>query len=215
MNLTESLAKHAAQSAARIPQELQQVMREGIQDIKDSQLAEKALKKGDRLPNIALPNALGNLVSVNKLLESSNLVLTFYRGGWCPYCNLALKALQEILPEIKALDATLVAITPENPDNALTTIEKNELAFEVLTDADNKVASSLNLTYKLSDELIKIYKSFSIDLASSNGTASNELPIAATFIVNKEGMVVYNYFKEDYKLRAATEDILEVLKSLK
>ncbi|CAM3877405.1 MULTISPECIES: peroxiredoxin-like family protein [Flavobacterium] len=211
MNLTEELKKHADQSAAKIPLEIQNVMKKAIKDLEESGLVANALKKGDTIPEITAPNATGKTISVQEKLKTGKVILTFYRGGWCPYCNLELKALQEILPQIEEKGATLIAITPEKPDNSLSTTEKNALTFEVVTDKDNKIASAFNLTYKLPKELVDIYLTFGINLEKSNENISNELPIAATYIIDTDGAIVYDFIKEDYKLRADTAEILAAL----
>lgn len=211
MNLTEELKKHADQSAAKIPLEIQNVMKKAIKDLEESGLVANALKKGDTIPEITAPNATGKTISVQEKLKTGKVILAFYRGGWCPYCNLELKALQEILPQIEEKGATLIAITPETPDNSLSTTEKNALTFEVVTDKDNKIASAFNLTYKLPKELVEIYLTFGINLEKSNESISNELPIAATYIIDTDGIIVYDFIKEDYKLRADTAEILAAL----
>ena len=151
------------------------------------------------------------MINLNDILKENKIVLTFYRGGWCPYCNLELKALQNVLPEIEAKGAKLVAITPETPDHSLTTTEKNNLSFEVLSDEDNAVARRMNLVYQLPDDLVTLYKAFNINLDQSNGNNANELPIAATYIIEKNGSISYHFLEEDYKLRADPNKILSRL----
>ncbi len=212
MSLTTQLKELADQMATKIPVEAQAVMENAINDLKNSNLIDKALKTGDVLPNIVLPNVKGEAISLqSKLKSGKKLVIAFYRGGWCPYCNVELVALQKILPEIQAKGAELIAITPESPDNSLSTTEKNELTFEVLTDKDNKIANSLNLAYQLPEELNVLYKNFGIDLKESQGNTEKTLPIAATYVVEASGKVTYHFLKEDYKLRADTSDILNAI----
>ncbi len=212
MSLTEQLKAVADEMSSKIPAEAQVVMEAAINDLKNSNLLDKALKTGGTLPSISLPNAKGETISLQSKLEAGKkLVIAFYRGGWCPYCNVELQALQKILPEIEAKGAELIAITPESPDNSLSTTEKNELTFEVLTDKDNKLAYSLNLAYQLPEELDKIYKDFGLDLEASQGNKDRTLPIAATYVVDASGKVTYHFLKEDYKLRADTSEILSAL----
>ena len=212
MSLTEQLKAYADQSAEKIPANIQLVMQSAINELENSDLLVKALKTGDLLPEITLPNIKEEHVSLNsKLASGKKLVISFYRGGWCPYCNIELRALQNILPEIKEKGAELIAITPESPDNSLSTIEKNNLDFEVLTDEDNKLAYSLNLAYQIPEELNTIYKSFGINLEDSQGNADHTLPIAATYVVDTDGKVIYHFLNEDYKLRADVDEILKVL----
>lgn len=211
MTLTEQLQEYAATSATRIPAPAQEIMAKAIADLKATSLLAKAPKSGDRFPSFTLPNAQGESTSLSSLLDKGKVVLTFYRGGWCPYCNLELKAFQAVLPEIEAKGATLVAITPETPDNTLSTRDKNELKFEVLTSKNNGLARDLNLVYQLPDDLVTLYKNFGIDLQNSQGNEENELPIAATYIIDQDGTITYDFLAEDYKLRANPQEVLAAL----
>jgi len=211
MTLTEQLKEYADNSVKRHPGVAQDTMREAIEALKATNILDDAIKTGDQFPDFTLPNAKGKEVSLEKLLNEGRVVLTFYRGGWCPYCNIALKALQNTIPEIKAKGAQLIAITPETPDNSLTTQEKNELDFEVLTSENNELARSLGLVYELPENLVTLYNKFGIDLIQSQGNEANELPIAATYIIGQDGKVTYHYLAEDYKLRADPLDIIAAL----
>lgn len=211
MTLTEQLQEYAATSATRIPAPAQEIMAKAIADLKATNLLAKAPKQGDRFPSFTLPNAQGKSTSLSSLLDKGKVVLTFYRGGWCPYCNLELKAFQAVLPEIEAKGATLVAITPETPDNTLSTRDKNELKFEVLTSKNNGLARDLNLVYQLPDDLVTLYNNFGIDLQNSQGNEENELPIAATYIIDQDGTITYDFLAEDYKLRANPQEVLAAL----
>lgn len=212
MSLTAQLQAVADASSKQIPADIQVIMQKAIDELEDSNLLAKALKTGDTIPEITLPNAKGETVSLQaKLNAGKKLVIAFYRGGWCPYCNVELKALQDILPQIEAAGAELVAITPESPDNSLSTAEKNKLTFEVLTDKDNNLANSLNLAYQLPEQLNAIYKGFGIDLEKSQGNNDGTLPIAATYVIDTNGKVTYHFLEEDYKLRADTSEILKAL----
>ena len=211
MSLTQQLKELADNSISRHPGIAQEIMAKGIATLKATDLLENATKTGDAFPLFTLPNAKGDKVSLASLLEKGKVVITFYRGGWCPYCNLELKAFQAVLPEIAAKGATLVAITPETPDNSLSTKEKNALDFEVLTSENNELARSLGLVFNLPKDLVNLYGKFGINLLESQGNEANELPIAATYIINQDGTVGYHFLAEDYKLRADPQDILAVL----
>jgi peroxiredoxin len=212
MTLTEQLKKLADGSVNRHSLDTRTKMNQAIEELKKEAMLEQALKTGDTIPKIQLPNAAGSLINVNNILEEGKkVVLTFYRGGWCPYCNLELRALQKVLPEIQEKGAELIAISPETPDNSLSTGEKNELSFEVLSDQDNEVAKAFHLVFQLPEYLQKTYKSFGIDLDQSQGNTKQELPIAATYIVDTDGKIIYHFLEEDYKLRADPEEILAAL----
>lgn len=211
MTLTEKLKEHANGSAKRLPLESQNIMKSAIDQLVTSSILDNALKTGDTIPTISLSNHLGETIDVKDILLKNRLVLTFYRGGWCPYCNLELKALQSVLPEMEAKGAKLIAISPELPDNSMTTVEKNQLSFQVLSDINNKVAEAFNLVFTLPPDLQEIYRGFNIDLDTNQGNTQQQLPIAATYIIEQDGSISYDYLAEDYKLRADPQDILKAL----
>ncbi|WP_299272207.1 peroxiredoxin-like family protein [uncultured Psychroserpens sp.] len=212
MSLTEILKAHADQSALKYPEAVKLIMRDAIDQLSASELTHKALKTGDTFPEFTLSNAKGIEVSSRSLLEQGPLIVAFYRGGWCPYCNIELRALQDALPEFKSRGAQLVAISPESPDNSLSTTEKNNLDFEVLTDTNNALAKSLNLAYQLPEDLVALYANrFKIDLNKSQQNDNNELPISATYVIDTSGKIRYHFIEEDYKLRADPKAILNAL----
>ncbi len=213
MSLTTDLQARAAQSAIKYPEATHKIMNAGIQAVRKANLVTKALKTGDYIPEITLPNAANKRISIQEIVLDKKVILSFYRGGWCPYCNLELKALQQALPEFEKLGATLVAISPETPDNSLTTSEKNNLNFEVLSDIDNTIAKTFNLAFTLPDDLIHVYHGFGIDLEISNGNINQQLPIAATYVIDQNGMIIYDFINADYKERADPEDIIKFLKN--
>lgn len=212
MSLKEQLEELAAQSKTKIPASAAAVMSQSLEDLKKSGIVGQALKEGALAPDFVLPNATGKTVSLKQLLNKGPVVVSFYRGGWCPYCNLTLRALEKSLPELQAEGATLVAISPELPDASLSTVEKDRLTFEVLSDSGNKVARQFGIVYKLSGELVKLYQGFGINLAQSNGDGSDELPLAATFVISTSGTIAYAFADVDYKNRMGPSDIVAVLK---
>ena len=169
MLLDDELQKVRESSRQNLPAETYAKMMSATQALIASDIVAKAPKLGDKLPGFSLPNQTGEKRQLSELLKDGPVVLTFYRGGWCPYCNLELRAYQSILADIKAAGASLVAITPELPDESLSTIEKNELAFEVLSDQDASYARELNLIFTLPEELRPIYLGFGIDIEKHNG----------------------------------------------
>ena len=211
MSLTQLLKEHADESAAKFPQDIKAIMQSATDELENSNLTSKALKTGATFPYFILPNVKGTNIDSSTLLKNGPLVIAFYRGGWCPYCNLELKALQEALPQIQEKGAQLIAITPESPDNSLSTKEKNELSFEILTDKDNNFARGLNLVFKLPANLIALYGKFGINLDHSQNNTNSELPIAATYVIDTNGEIKYHFIQEDYKLRADPKDIIKAL----
>ena len=213
MNLTQELSAYKERFKAKQPEEIKSVMAQATTDLINTQLAEESLGKGDKLPNFSLPNAVGEEVTLESLLSKGAVVISFYRGGWCPYCNMELRALQQALPEIEAR-ATLVAISPETPDSSLSTKEKNELSFEVLSDRENKFAKQLGLVFTLPESLRPIYNNFGIDIPAHNGDTSFELPLPATYVVSTDGTVVYSFASADYTERLDPSQIVKALDEL-
>ncbi len=210
MSLTETLAARKARNAQKIPAEKWAIMEQSTNALKADAPSEAAIKTGDRLPDFNLPDVKGNLIAL-ETFHSDFLVVSFYRGGWCPFCNFELKALQEILPQLEALDAELVAISPETPDHSLTTAQKNELSFSVLSDVNNTYARSLGLVFQMPEDLQEVYHSFNLKVDQHNGNQDYELPMPATYVINKHREIIYSFIPEDYTERLDPEMILEIL----
>ena len=210
--LTEALKERADSSAKKIPEEKKKVMASAIDVLRESKVEDKVLKTGQKVPEFELTDASGKNVVLKEELANGPAVLVFYRGGWCPYCNMNLHYLQKKLDDIKAQGATLIAISPETPDNTVSTKEKNELEFAVLSDSGNKVAEKFGLMFKVPDDLIEVYKEFGIDLEKSNGDKTHTLPLSATFIVDKDGTIIERFVDVDYKKRMDPEEIISILK---
>ena len=174
-------------------------------------IAERALKPGDRLPEFELPDATGKIVRSADLLAKGPIVISFYRGNWCPYCNLELKALQQHLPDFSSKGATLVAISPQTPDQSLTMKEKNQLAFPVLSDVGSNVARKFGLVFTLDESLKSIHKAFGIDLVAHNGVDTWELPVPATYVVARSGKIASAFVDLDWRNRAEPAEILKSL----
>ena len=187
----------------------------GIQAVRDSGVTEKAVQVGQKAPDFELNNAKGETVKLSTLLASGPVVLTWYRGGWCPYCNITLAALQKALPDIQATGAQLVALTPELPDKSLTTAEKNGLKFQVLTDLNNETAKRYNVAFELTPDVAVRYKKH-FDLLDYNGEKAGDttLPLAATYIIDRDGVVRYAFLDADYRKRAEPSKIVAFLQKM-
>jgi peroxiredoxin len=172
----------------------------GIDELRAAGIERNALKPGDRAPDFTLPDATGRSVSLSERLKDGPVVLKFYRGGWCPYCNLELRAYQKALPELAAVGAQLVAVSPESPDHSLSTKEKNALAFSVLSDRGGATARAYRLAFQLSPELKALYQSRGRDLAEWNG-GDWTLPVPGTFVVGTDGRIVLAHVDADYRSR--------------
>ncbi len=211
MSLKEQLAEFRAGWFKRVPADRQAIMERHIAQLRDG-FEKAALKAGDHAPAIVLKKAKGETVDVGALLKKGPAVVTFYRGGWCPYCNLQLKAFQQILPDLNAAGASLVAISPEKPDDTLSTAEKNALAFEVLSDLGQKVGRAFGLVYQFDDELKSAYQGFGLDIPAKNAADEWALPLSATYVIGRDGVIIYAYTDADYRDRADPMDVLAILK---
>lgn len=209
--LKEAISAYQSGFREKAPQNVQETMAEATRDLIASGIEDRAPALGDTLPDFTLPNHQGKPVSLSGLTEDGPVVITFYRGGWCPYCNLELRAFQSILPELNALGAKLLAITPESPDNSLNTMQKNELAFEVLTDEHSDYARQLGLVFSLPESLRPIYAQFGIDIEKHNGKGDFDLPVPATFVVGKGGEILSRFVNADYTKRQEPREVLAVL----
>ena len=213
MTLLQDIENFQKEIIPKIPQDVLNTIMRTSAELAERNLEAGALKSGDTIPSFELTDALGEARSSDQFLKNGSLVISFYRGGWCPYCHLELRALQKVLPEIKANNAMLLAISPELPNHSLTTREKYELEFPVLSDPDNRVAKKFGLVFEPAKELIPLFKeNFNWDLVAINGAEKVELPIPATYVVGREGVIQFAFVQSDYTQRAEPEKILEVLR---
>lgn len=170
------------------------------------------LTAGDQAPKFSLPNAVGENISLEDMLQQGSVVLTFYRGTWCPYCNLQLKNYQQILPLIKEAGATLVAISPMTPDNSLQMKDSNELQFEVLSDVGNKVARQFTTVFTNPETSIQAMADLGYDFHGFYGDTSAELPVPATFVIAQDRSILFaNSAGGDYRERVEPSAILGAL----
>ena len=214
MSLHDDIRKMREEFMEQVPDEVVQTMKAATQRLIDSGIEKRCLKTGERLPSFSLPNARGKMISSDTLLSKGPLVINFYRGGWCPYCNLELRAFQDAASEINAQGAQLVAISPNLPDNSLSSIEKHSLSFEVLSDIGNRYSRKLGLVYTLDEQLQALYRGFDVDIPAFNGDETHEIPIPATYVVNSEGIVELAFVDADYTKRLEPEKVIKCLKNM-
>jgi peroxiredoxin len=188
---------------------------EGIKAVVTAKVVESAKKVGDVAPDFTLRDAKGNEVTLSDELKKGPVVLTWYRGGWCPYCNVQLAAYQQILPQIEELGARLIAVSPELPDKALATAQKGQLKFTVISDLNLKVAAEYGLVFELTPEVTELYAAF-FSMKDYNGAeaSTNELPLAATYVIAPDGKIVYSFLHADYTKRAEPREILAALDAI-
>ncbi len=188
------------------------ILAKATADLVQSGQAERAVHQGQKAPDFALPDAKGQTVRLSDLLKQGPVILTFYRGGWCPFCNRQLKSYQEHLAELRAKGAQLVAVSPQLPEYTLSTTEQDALTFPVLSDVGNKVARTYGLVFKLADAVVPIYQRFGIDLVKQNGDSSFELPMPGTYLIGQDGTILLSHVEADYQKRLPVEALLAALK---
>jgi peroxiredoxin len=206
--LHNQLADYKAAFIARVNPQRVATMETATEQLRATGIESTALKAGDAAPDLTLPNALGHNVTLSTLWRERPLIIVFYRGGWCPYCNLELRAWQQTLAKVNTLGARVVAISPQTPDNSLTTAEKNALAFDVLSDSSLEAARGFGVAFDLSPELIELYSGVGNDLPVLNGNGRWTLPVPATFVIDTHGVIVYADIDVDYRNRAEPDEVL-------
>ncbi len=171
-------------------------------------------KAGDRFPDAVLPDHTGRAVRIAERLASGPLVISFYRGGWCPYCNLELRAYDGALDLLRLAGGDLIAVSPERPDNVSVTIGKNDLRFPVLSDTDGRLADALGIRFDMEDEIVALYRKFGHDLPTHNGDGRWALPVPATYVVDRDGVIALAHIDPDYRNRLDPQEAIAVLRQL-
>ncbi len=217
--MTETTLSEQTQQAlndfmAALPEDQQDTVGKAFQALMASSVAANAVNINDRATAFELPNVKGGNLALDAALQEGPVVLSFYRGSWCPFCNLELNALQSLLPQIKDSGARLIAISPELPDNSLSHREKLGLEFDVLTDSGNKVANDYGLVMTIHESLRPLYLQWGLDVPAANGDDSHTLPVPATYVIDTKGTVRAAYIEKDYTKRMEPGAIIDALKQL-
>ncbi|WP_051621077.1 peroxiredoxin family protein [Paenibacillus sp. UNC451MF] len=214
MSVKEQLEQAKAGFIAKVPAEAQEKIFLHIKEQQQSGIV-FGLREGDKAPNFTLTNPFGEQVTLYDEVAKSPVVLAFYRGSWCPFCNIQLRAYQQCLLEIQKQGGQLIAISPQSPDNSLTQKEKEQLTFQVLSDPDGRVADSYKLLFELPDYLQNTFKNtLRLELTEFNKTERWVLPVPATYIIDKEGIVRHVYVTPDFMVRMEPQEIIDQLKKL-
>jgi peroxiredoxin len=204
-----------AQAKSQIPADVLQDLLSPVEQLITSGAAEKVLKEGAQVPDFTLPDALGNAVTLSHLLRQGPVVISFYRGEWCPYCNLELRAYQRVLPQLQELGASLVAISPQTPDHNLSLVEKQKLPFAVLSDVGNQVARQSGLVFTIEEAVRTAHRQIGANLPAFNGDDSWELPMAGTFLVDQSGAIRLAFVDPDFSRRLNPSVVIARIKELK
>ena len=212
INLNNLLHNLKLQLSAQLPDIINIAFEESIQDLKVQKKGESAHKRGDTLPSFSLPNTKGELINSDKLLlENDKLIIAFFRGGWCPYCNLELKAFQDVLSQITIKKTALVAISPQLIEKSVSMSTDSPFGFDILYDKDNTYAKELNIAFDLQASLLPYYQQLGIHLEEYNGNEENSLPIPAVFVIDKNKTITFTFIDVDYTERVNIEELLNNL----
>jgi peroxiredoxin len=212
VTIREQSEQLKAVAAERLPTDVVEVFDRSIENLLAQGVPAEVVAVGDTLESFTLSDATGAPVSLDQLVEAGPAVIVFYRGGWCPYCNLALRTYQqELLPQLAAFDARLAAISPQSPDQSLSTVEKAELDFTVLSDPASRVAGQIGIVFQQADEVLDAQRKLGLDLAQVNAEGSTRLPRPTVLVVDQDRTVRFVDVQPDYTARTEVADIVAAL----
>ncbi len=212
--LKEQIDQFSAEFTASVPAEALQQMQEASAQLKQSDFLSRAIKEGAVLPNADLLTAENQPISLEDALGGDAAIITFYRGSWCPFCNLELKAYEKLLHEAENAGVRLIAISPEQPDVTIDKMEVSKMPFKVLSDANNELAKALGLTFELPLNIHELYLGFGIDVIASQGNDSRVLPVPATYVVDCHGVIAKAWLDTDYSVRAEPSEVIAAFKAV-
>ena len=214
MNLTEELKELADKAFTNMPKELAKGLKDAIEQIKASKLKENALKVGDEISNLTLANIYNKKISFKNLFKHDYLLITFFRGSWCPFCSLELREYEKLKNEFAKNNVDIVAISPEVQKYSSKVKEENNLSFEILSDDESKAMEEFGIDFTLTKEVKKIYAGFNIVLTKQNANQRFQMPVPATYIINKDLKILFAHIEEDYTTRFEPTKALEIAKNL-
>jgi len=210
--LSELLEEKAAASATRLSEQVRQTYAKGIETVRATDIEQSAKQVGDTAIDAQLAGWDGNNVKLSDLWREGPIVLMWYRGGWCPYCNIQLRAMQQSMDNIENAGAKLVVLTPELPEKAKETAKANDLDIVALHDKGNAVARKYGLVFQLPETIIPAYRE-KLKLPEYTGNDAMELPLAATYVIDTSGKITYAFLDADYKKRAEPAEVIKAVKA--
>ena len=194
-----------------MPADVAKKIKDGIELTIKGDFKANALKVGDSVPSFVLKDIFENKKNVKDLIKNDYLVIDFYRGGWCPFCNMELREYQRLVNDFEKIGASIVAISPEKAEFTEVTSKENILSFDVLSDVDSKVMSEFGIVFTLDEDVKEVYGHFGIKLEETQGNSDFKMPIPATYVINKNLEVVFAHIEEDYTTRCEPKDVLDFL----
>ncbi len=215
-NLKDILKEASAENMSKIPAEMAKEMQNATEALKAFNFKENTLQVGDTFPtDYALLNYKNEKVELAELLKGKKMIISIYRGSWCPYCNLEMNYYNRLLSKEENSDINMIAISPELPDVTMEAKDIEALRFQVLSDSNNVLSRKLNLVFGLPEKIQEIYLKFGIDLDKTQGNTERELPVPATFVIDSDGKVVYVDLDEDYTKRPDPNEVIAAYRAAK
>lgn len=206
VTLTQELSEKSSTAQKKRPKAVNDVMAKSLKSLKDSGIETQAVAAGVKAPDFQL-----NYTSFKNIYKKKPVILKFYRGSWCPYCQLELKAYEKYKKQMEAKGYQIIILTPDTKQEIRKFKDKQKITMDIYQDKDNHIAKKFGISFKISDELSTLYKGFGIDLNASQGSNANELPLPGTYVINTEGVIVYAFIDADYTKRLDPLVLLEVL----
>jgi peroxiredoxin len=213
-SVTAELDELTEKSNGQVPPKILEAGRKGNEEIRASGILKTALNVGGKMPSFSLNDSFDKKINSDDLLKEGHLIIVFYRGAWCPFCNLYLRGMQRRLPEFKEQGANLIAVSVEPTDKSLAVSQKNKLNYTVLSDPNLNVARKFGIVYEMPKVTNDAILEVGFDIAKYNNMEKAELPLSATYVVSSSGEVVYTFLEPDYKKRADPNVIIDTLKKL-
>ena len=214
MNLKTSLDEFRNEFLAQIPPEASALMHSETLKLEEEFKNRKLLTIGDIAPDFTLPNASDQQINLQNYLAKGPIILNFYRGGWCPYCNFDLQALEEVADEIRSRGASLLAISQQGALSSRKSKRDNNLSYPILIDQGGKLAQSYDLRWTLPSYLIEVFKMFKVDLLKIHHDDKWTLPMPARYIIDRDGIIAYAEVNPDYTQRPEPSDLFPILDQL-
>jgi len=214
ISLAEQIEATVTAFIGGLPEAEAQIVAAGFEQLQASNVADHALAVGASAPDFLLPDARGATVRLYERLSQGPVVLSFYRGGWCPFCNLELRSLQSHLPDFTRLGARLIAVSPQTPDKSLGTAEQLQLDFDVLSDTGNRTARDYGLLSTVFESMRPLYLEWGLDVPAANDDDSWELPVPATYLLDTGGKVLAAHVDKDYTRRMEPGELVALLRHL-
>ena len=214
MSLHDEIQTLMGELGTKVPSEMMEKVGAFIGRLTEDRVAKNARKVGDTAPAFTLKNASGQSVALADLLAKGPVVVAFYRGEWCPFCDLELRAYQKALPGLTAAGATLLAISPQSLEKSRSTAENRGLGFDVLSDPGNTVAKAFGLTFSMNGAEQELHKAFEADLPTINGVSNWDLPVPATYVIDRKGRIAWAHVDSNYTNRAEPADVIQAVSAL-